>query len=77
MSAVKTYNMIAESKMIMGDIYALYWEETLWVELYPIIWVNSYTECIKWTIITKLRSFFFQLRTKDIITNHNLKNENC
>ena len=35
-------------------------------------WYESFTECTKWTISTKLRSFYFQLRVADIMTNHKL-----
>ena len=35
-------------------------------------WYESFVECKSWTVCTKLRSFYYQLRVNDIMTNSKL-----
>jgi len=63
------YDNIVNRKVEYPECYVRYWETVLEVEIDEWDWFASYTDCIKWTCSTKLRSFFFQLRNLDIMSN--------
>ena len=48
------------------------WSRELGCTIDVIDWTESYPECMKWTICTKLRAFYFQYRMQDIMTNSKL-----
>ena len=53
-------------------IFVTMWEKILNINIDEWDWYNSYVDCISWTVSTKLRSFYYQLRSADIMTNHKL-----
>ena len=48
------------------------WENTLDTEIEEWEWYTSYCDCFTWTVSTKLRSFYYQLRVGDIMSNKKL-----
>ena len=66
------YQNLLKPIVIIPEQYVLYWEKTLQVTIDEWDWYEHFTECLKWTISTKLRSFYFQIRSLDIMTNHKL-----
>jgi len=83
LSCRQLYKILIDRDVIYPEKYAIYWSENLHIEVDELDWVESYVEVFKWTISTKLRSFFFQLRMNDIMCNkklHKMKkreNSNC
>jgi len=65
----ESYNLILKSKVEIPEEYVTYWENVLNTEIDCWDWIEGYSECQKWTISTKLRSFYYQLRMKDIMCN--------
>jgi len=54
------------------DRYPQFWQNNLGIPVDEIDWYESYEDVFKWTISTKLRSFLYQLRMGDIMSNHKL-----
>lgn len=52
--------------------YAKYWERELEIYIDEIEWVEEYIECFSWTKSIKLRSFYYQIRVRDIMCNSKL-----
>jgi len=68
------YMDIIKKKLEYPEEFAIYWRKELKKELDELDWIESYIDCFKWTVSTKLRSFYFQLRCKDIMHNAKLYN---
>jgi len=66
------YNEITKCKFELPEKYADMWKNRLNVEFDELYWMESYIDCHKWTINTTLRSFYFQFRMDDMMTNHKL-----
>ena len=66
------YKLLLKHKITIPEQYVVLWEKTLNTQIDEWDWYEHFTECTKWTISTKLRSFYFQLRVADIMTNHKL-----
>jgi len=66
------YNDVIKKKFVLTEEFAVYWRNEFKIELDELEWIESYIECFNWTISSKLRSFYFQLRCKDIMTNAKL-----
>ena len=66
------YGELLKRIVCLPEQHVRRWEETLEIEIDEIDWYNSYTDCFTWTISTKLRSYYYQLRAGDIMTNSKL-----
>ena len=79
----ETYAELLQRILCLPEQYVVRWEEILETEIDEIDWYNSYIDCLTWTISAKLRSFYYQLRVGDIMTNSRLvkmklkDNANC
>ena len=65
----ESYNELLKTIVCMPEQYVIMWENILGIEINEIDWYNSYSYCFKWSISTKLRSFYYQLRVGHIMTN--------
>ena len=63
---------IVNRKIEDGERFVLYWQHELSTDIDTEWWLTSYLDCFKWTVSTKLRSYFYQLRSKDLMTNKKL-----
>jgi len=63
------YKEIIERRVEIPDSNIRQWEATLNIEIDDWDWLESFSDCFKWTTSTKLRSFMFQLRNLDIMCN--------
>ena len=68
----ETYQELLKNAIHIPEQYVIMWEKLLNTDIDEVDWYNSYPECFKWTISTKLRSFYYQLRVADIMTNAKL-----
>jgi len=66
------YNEIIENIYTLPEEYPISWARELNVFIDEIDWIENFQECIKWTLSNKLRSFYYQFRMKDIMTNSKL-----
>ena len=66
------YQQLIKSKITWPERYVTKWEILLQTKIDEWDWYESYNDCLKWTISTKLRGFYYQLRMFDIMTNHKL-----
>ena len=66
------YHELLKTKVHIPEQYVIMWGKLLDTDIDEIDWYNSYTDCFAWTISTKLRSFYYQLRVGDIMTNKKL-----
>ena len=78
MKVTKLIIRISLLKKLLNNIVKIpeqhvsFWEKTLNIEIEEWEWYNSFSECKKWTVSTKLRSFYYQVRVGDIMTNSKL-----
>jgi len=70
------YKEYIEKSYTLPEEYPMSWSRELNVYIDELDWIESYPECMKWTISTKLRSFYYQYRMKDIMTNSKLHKMN-
>jgi len=56
----------------LPEEYPISWAKELNIDIDELDWIESYIDCLNWTISTKLRSFYYQFRMKDIMTNSKL-----
>ncbi|MEK6264009.1 MAG: reverse transcriptase family protein [Clostridium sp.] len=68
----ETYQELLKTKICIPEQYVSMWEKLLETEIDEIEWYESYIDCFTWTISTKLRSFYYQIRVGDIMTNKKL-----
>jgi len=73
-SCKSLYIDIIKNKVELPECYLRHWENTLNTEIDIEYWFESFTDCFKWTCSSKLRSFLFQIRNLDIMTNVKLFN---
>ena len=66
------YNKLLSRNLIIPETYVQFWNIALDLELDDIEWTENYQDVFKWTISSKLRSFYYQLRMKDIMCNNKL-----
>ena len=71
-SCKSVYKEMLKTKIVIPEQYVHFWMDNLHTEIDEWDWYGSFTECKLWTISTKLRSFYFQLRVNDIMTNSKL-----
>ena len=69
-----TYKELLKKIVYIPEQYVTMWEKLLEIEINEWDWYRSYTDCLHWTVSTKLRSFYYQLRVGDIMSNHKLVN---
>jgi len=67
------YKEYIEKAYTLPEEYPMSWSKELKVYIDELDWIESYPNCMKWTISTKLRSFYYQYRMKDIMTNSKLQ----
>jgi len=56
----------------LPEEYPISWSKELKIEIDELDWIENYIDCMRWTISTKLRSFYYSYRMKDIMTNSKL-----
>jgi len=66
------YNEYIKRICILPEEYAHSWANELGIFIDDLDWIECYPEVMKWTISTKLRSFYYQYRMKDIMSNSKL-----
>jgi len=66
------YNELVEKIYTIPEEYPNSWSKELNIQIDELDWIESYQDCVKWTISNKLRSFYYQFRMKDIMTNSKL-----
>jgi len=66
------YNEYIKRICILPEEYALSWAKELGIYIDELYWIESFPEVMKWTLSTKLRSFYYQYRMKDIMSNSKL-----
>jgi len=66
------YNEYIKRIHTLPEQYPISWAKELNIYIDELDWIESYQDCLKWTISTKLRSFYYQFRMKDIMTNSKL-----
>jgi len=66
------YNEYIKRIHILPEEYPISWAQELNIIIDEFEWLESYQDCMRWTISSKLRSFYYQFRMKDIMTNSKL-----
>jgi len=66
------YNDLLVANAELPDKYPHFWHNVLELDIDVLEWYENYEDVFKWTISSKLRSFFYQLRMGDIMSNYKL-----
>ena len=66
------YYKLLENKIIYPETQVQFWNTVLGLELDDIEWIENFQDVFTWTVSSKLRSFYYQLRMKDIMCNEKL-----
>lgn len=64
---IKRFNELPEE-------YGLYWSNELRVPIDELDWCQGYIECFKWTISSKLRSFYYALVKYALVNDEIMEN---